>query len=107
MTPISGVNSSDLTAFVNQLLVEKGMSNIDETTVSKMREELLAKLQKFLNIKLISRLPDDKLSEFQVLIAGTPDQVKVQKFISDNISNLTEVFSSLLLEFRKLYLGLA
>lgn len=107
MAPTNGDNHSDLTIFVNKLLIEKGMSNLDERTVSKMREELLAKLQKFLNIKLISRLPDDKLSEFQALIAGTSDQTKVQEFISANISNLTEVFSSLLLEFRKLYLGLA
>lgn len=91
--------------FINQLVIEVGMSkDLEESVFDQLKKDLKERLQNRINAVILSQVPEDKLEEFEKLIdAG--DEKATQNFCSENIPNLTELIAAEFLGFRSRYIS--
>jgi hypothetical protein len=95
-----------LEEFAENLLLEKDLTNVDETTRLQMREDLVDRLEQVTNRVVVDSIPPEKLFEFEQLIDEGASPAEVQKFVSENVTNLDQKLTEAYFNFRKLYLGL-
>lgn len=94
------VNLSD---FVDRLMAEKGLSNIDEEVLAQMRKDLLERVEDRINAVVIEKIPLEKIEEFDQLLSEAPME-KVIQFCSENIKDLDQIIAAELIAFRQTYL---
>lgn len=96
----------NLNQFIENLIAEKKYPNLEAEILAQMKEDLNFRLENLINVTIVNSLPDEKLEEFEELIDKQVGAEEMQKFMSDNISDLPELISKTLLDFRKKYLNL-
>lgn len=99
--------SSPLEEFVEKLIEEKNFPDLAPEVYEQVKKDLVQKLQETINARAIASLPQDKLEELnEMLDKGTSDE-EVQKFMEANVPNAESFLTTVLMEFRKSYLGQA
>lgn len=91
-----------LEKFLDQLIVEKGLSDKDPEVSAQIKADLWKLLDRKIDAVILSSLPADSLEDFEKLI-DSEDTEAVKKFVITNIPNLDEVIALGLLEFRQAY----
>ena len=101
-------NTSNFDEFVERLIVEKNFPELTPEVHAQIKSDLLAQLNRSIKVRLVEALPDDKAKEFMAMLDKNPPSSpdETQKFIADNIPDLNNFMSQILLDFRKTYLGL-
>lgn len=94
----------NLDQFVKRLVDEKKLTNPDSEIINQICLDLKEKLENRLNAVIIANLPPEKLVDFEKELAEK-DDIKIQKFISQNIPTLDEIFAKELIIFRNTYLN--
>ena len=95
----------DLSQFVDKLMEEKDLGEIDEGVRLQMRKDLLERVEDRVNAMVIERIPVEKMEEFDELLnKGTMEEVV--KFCAENISGLDQLVAAELIAFRERYLEL-
>ena len=97
-----------LDEFIEQLLNDKGVTDIDPDTRKTLKEDMQNRLVDQINRNAILELDDEKAEELAGLI-DDPDftSEKMTEFLQNAGVNLTEVALDTMLQFRKFYLGIA
>lgn len=90
--------------FVDRLLAEKKMSNLEPGILQQAKEDILAKAEEKIKAVIFSNIPSDKLEKFDELMDAN-DEESLQAFIKKEIPDLDQVIAAGLLEFRHTYLG--
>jgi predicted house-cleaning noncanonical NTP pyrophosphatase (MazG superfamily) len=90
--------------YLDSLLQDAGMSGFDPAMHDAMINELYIRLDKFLIGKVVEFLPEDKLEEFAKLNEETADPAKIQEYLTANLQNAQDVFTTAFGEFRDIYL---
>ncbi|EKD33189.1 MAG: hypothetical protein ACD_76C00073G0004 [uncultured bacterium] len=93
-----------LESFVDKLIVEKGLSNLEPDVLEQVKKDLIVRAEQRINAEIIAALPPEKLEEFeQMLSKGAGDEEK-QLFLSQHISDMPTIVASALMQFRNTYL---
>jgi hypothetical protein len=100
-------SSASLEKFVDELIQKKNIPQLTDEIRQQMKQDLLVRLNDFLNAKLIAYLSNKQAKELEELVSKDSDIKKVQQFFQDNIKNLPDVVADILADFRKIYLGTA
>lgn len=94
-------------AFVDQLIEEKGYSDLDDDVREELRNDMITRLLDQIDMAAINALPEEKAIELADKIDNEDDfnDDKVMQFIQDSGVDLQQVALETMLQFRMLYLG--
>lgn len=104
-TNITAQIPDDVKAFLESLLMDAGMTALDEKGRDDMVAELYQRLDNFLASVIIEKMPPEHLESFIQLNEKGASQEDTEKFIRDNIPDAENMFADAFSEFRDLYLG--
>lgn len=91
--------------FVDKLMEERKLESQDTDFLTRVRADLVDRLQRRLNAALIEHLPPERLEEFDAMLAANPEDPKIQEFCKQHIPDLDIVMADAMLDFRSSYLG--
>ncbi len=94
---------AELTVFLERMLDDGGMKDVEPGIRQQMLADLRARLQNKIFAALVMRLPENDLPALDALVERNAPQDQVQQFLRERIANLDEVVAEAMLEFRKLY----
>ena len=105
MTNMSNQNFSPaVEQFVDRLLAEKKLANLEPETLQQAKADLAARAEDKIKAAIFDNIPADKLEEFNRLMEQ-PDAEALQSFIKASIPDLEQLVAQALMEFRASYLG--
>jgi len=93
-----------ISAFVNKLLQEKGITGLSDEVMDQMRDDLIERAENMINANILANMPEDFLEEFEKKLDEGQDE-EIQSFCRKHISNLDEVTANALVKLRKIYLA--
>lgn len=96
--------SSNIEQFLESII-----SYADEGDITpEVRQEMMTTLSQQLDATLlasaIEALPEEKLGDYEQLVASQPTAEQLQQFFSENIPNLQDVYRLAMVEFRRQYI---
>lgn len=94
---------AEITAFLERLLDDGGMREVEPEVRAQMLTDLRARLQNALFATFITKLPEADLPAFNALVEEKAPLERVQEFLATRIKNLETVVANALLDFRKQY----
>jgi len=97
--------ADELGAFVDHLITEKQMTNLDPEVLAGVREDLLNIVEDRINAVILANIPPEKLSYFEQLL-DRADENEIQSFCQRNIYDLDKIIAAELVEFKKTYLNI-
>lgn len=92
-------------AFVDRLIVEKGMETVPEDIQEQLKIDLRERVEDMVNATILSKIPEEKLSDFEQLLESGSD-AEVQNFCTAHIDNFESIIANALMQFRAKYLQL-
>ncbi len=99
-------NEEILRAFANGLLVEKGLSKVEPDVREQMVNDLLERINAFIDRAVLESLPAEKLEELdKMLDAGTATEEKIAELVRVSGVNTEEMITDALAKFHDIYLG--
>ena len=108
-TTVSTNNSpeipSEIRSFLESLLKDANMLNIDEAMKEEMLKELYVRLDNHIITSIIDNLPPDQMETFIQMNEQKRSQSEIQQFLLDKIPNAQEIMALAFSDFRNLYLG--
>lgn len=93
-----------LETYIDHLLEEKGLQNMEPSVLSEMKNDLIERITERLNAEMIAALPQDKIAELNELMDGGNAE-EVRSFLETNVPDFDNVLARTLMEFRATYLG--
>lgn len=93
-----------LETFVDRLLEEKGLANLDNETLVQAKKDLTDRLENRLNAAILEKMPPQYLEEFEKIL-DKQNEEETQAFCNEKIPNLPEILAAELAEFRVIYLN--
>lgn len=97
--------SLDFDDFINRLVEEKGLENLETESLSEVKKDLKVRLERNVNAAILRALPKEKLEEFEKLLDSASEK-EVQSFCETNVPDLGQMVARELLSFRETYLGI-
>jgi len=96
-------NNLDVNSFVDKLVFEKGLSELDSEVLVQLKKDLVERVSNHVNATILEHMPEGKLEEFNKVLDS--DEATVQEFVKTNIEDLDNIIAATLLSFRRTYLG--
>lgn len=96
---------AEIRNFLDGLLTDAGMMDLDEAMHEEMIKELYERLDKFMLTTIVESLPGEKLTEFTKMAEGGKGREELEIYLKANIPEADKVFARAMLAFRDLYLG--
>ncbi len=95
-----------LDEFIAQLLIDKGITNLEPEIEADLKQEMKTRLEDQINKAAVMQLPEDKASELATLM-DDPEftNEKLTEFMQNSGVNLAEVTLDTMLKLRSFYLG--
>ena len=93
----------ELEKFIDQLVNEKGLQNLDPETLKQVKKDLSDRIENRINAVILEKLPPEKIDEFDKLLDSSGEK-EIQDFCSKNIPDLDKVIANELISFRITYL---
>lgn len=95
-----------LDLFVDQLMKDKGMTELSEDIRKEIHDDLKEKLVFQVNRAVVSALPDEKLDELNTkLDAGEVSEEEMMKIVTEAGIDTDAIVQKTLEDFREVYLG--
>lgn len=95
----------EVTVFLERMLEEGGMVDLEPGVKQQMLDDLGLRLQNAIFVALLERLPENDLPAFNTLVEEKAPQEQIQQFLTARIPNLEEVTAQAMLDFRRLYVS--
>jgi ATP phosphoribosyltransferase len=96
--------SEAINHFIDRLIQEKALENIDAETMEQIRKDLADRIEDRINASILAKMPTEKLEEFDKILDSN-DEEKIQSFCQANIPELNELIAGELMNFRNIYLN--
>lgn len=96
-----------LDTFVEKLIDEKKFEDLTPELRQHMHDDLKTRIYDTINAKVIRELKDEDLPAFEALIDRNATPEELQKFTQEKLPDSVSFLTNVLLDFRKMYLGLA
>lgn len=97
------VEPAAVTAFLEQVLDDGGMKDVEPGLKGQMLQDLRTRLQNNLFATIVTKLPEEDLPAFEALVSKPAPQADVQQFIRQRLPNLDQLLAEAMLNFRKQY----
>ncbi len=91
--------------FVNQMIRDGGYDSLPPDVTAQMTTDLRARLNDRFFAAVVHSLEEADLSQFREILDKGAEPSIVQQFLSSHITNLPDLLSRTMLEFRSDYLG--
>lgn len=105
MEPVKNVDAPTLDQYIDNLLLERGVTGLDKPVMDEMRNDLMTRLGARLNAEMVALLPMDKIEELNDLLDADAEPDVVKTFFTSNIPDYQNVFARTLIDFRTSYLS--
>jgi hypothetical protein len=99
----AATDSESITAFLDQLINDGGLGEVEPQTRQQMITDLRTRLQNSLFTRLITKLPESDLPAFDTMLEQKAKDEDVQNFLRERIPNIDEHIAQAMLDFRKGY----
>jgi len=91
--------------FVENLLVERGLTAVDEAVLVEFRADLLTRIAERINAEMVAMLSPEAVDELNELLGNNAELEEVRGFFTSNVPNYQEVLARTLMDFRTAYLS--
>lgn len=95
----------NLNTFVDALIEEKGLSDLDPEILAEMKNDLMNRIEDRLNMIIVKNMPGVNISEFEKMMDEEKSDEELQKFVEEKIPDITALVASDLAHFKGVYLG--
>ena len=96
----------DLKMFVDRLVEEKKFpEDLEKEVIDQIKADLLSQVEDRINALIINNLSPEKLEEFNKMLDTELKDEEMQKFLSENIPDLSQLIASELIVFKQTYLS--
>lgn len=103
MMKANAVPSPSIDAFVERLVQEKGLGNLDPEALAQVQRDLASRAEDRVNAVILSKLPEGDLAAFEKLLdEGSAEDIHA--FCAKKIPDLDQIIAAELLAFRQTYL---
>ncbi len=96
---------ADIKTFLENLIKEAGLIELDEPTHEEMVKELYARLDNYIASTIIDNLPEDSIEEFIQMNEAQKPQHEIEQYLQTKIPDANKVMTKAFMGFRDLYLG--
>lgn len=97
------VEPAEVTAFLERMLDDGGMKDLQAEVREQMLADLRSRLQNALFATVVMKLPENDLPSFNALVERNAPSTQIQEFLRQRIANMDDVMAGAMLEFRKQY----
>ena len=92
--------------FVEQMIVDKGLDDLQGEMRDEIRKQLKESLNMQINRAILAELPDDKFDELaKKMEAGELESEEITKAVEEANLDLDKITEETMLKFRELYLN--
>lgn len=106
---VAGVNTleipSEVRTFLEGLVQDSGMLNLEAETREEMIKELYARLDNFITSTIIDNMPPEYVEEFIKMTEQNKSKAEIEGYLKSKVPNAEEILAKAFIEFRNLYLG--
>lgn len=95
----------EVTQFLQNLLREAGIVDVDDDTKQEMVNQLAVRLDTFISQKIIENLPEDKYAAFIKMNEEQKPQAEIEEFLKTSIPDVQQLLAASFAEFRDMYIG--
>lgn len=100
-------NEKALSDYVDGLIRDKNSPYVTDANRAEIKANLLRDLSDTINKKMLTVLSDAKIDELNKLLDTNAGDEAVSKFFENNIPNLEQLVTEVLIDFKKGYLSVA
>lgn len=100
-------NEKALSDYVDGLIRDKNSPYVTDANRAEIKANLLRDLSDTINKKMLTVLSDVKIDELNKLLDANAGDEAVSKFFENNIPNLEQLVTEVLIDFKKGYLSVA
>lgn len=93
-----------LSDFVNELVKDKNLPQLEPEVLEEIKKDLLDRLEIHINAGLLALLPESAMDKFDVLLSQGNEQA-TQTYLHQHIPNLETKLAELLVDFKQAYLA--
>ncbi len=95
----------EIRSFLDGILQDAGMTNLESDMHEEMLAQLFARLDTYLTSAIVDNMPPEHVDEFIRMNEEQKSQAEIQQFLVDKMPNAQEVFANTFADFRTLYLN--
>ncbi len=95
----------NLNTFVDSLVEDKGLNDIDPGVLVEMKNDLLNRIEDRLNMVIVKNMPEANIAEFDKMMDENKSDEEVQKYCEEKIPDLEALIAVEIARFRDIYLG--
>ena len=95
--------SNVLTQFADNLLSERGISDLPQEVQDQMREDLLERIHNRVNASVVAAMPAEALVEFEKVVERG-DAGEIQQFCIDHVTGIDDIVAQELILLKSTYL---
>ncbi len=96
--------SDALGSFIEGILFEKGADALPQEVQDQMKQDLLERVERRINIAMLAAMPPEEVVNFEKILDAGSDTA-VQAFVARHVPHADEVIAKELVEFKSLYLS--
>lgn len=93
-----------LSDFVDQLIVDKGLPQLEPEVLEEIKKDLLDRLEIHVNAGLLALLPETAMDKFDALL-DQENKEATQTYLHQHIPNLDVKLAELLVDFKQAYIA--
>ncbi len=94
-----------LDRYIDSLLEEKGYPDITPEVKEELKKDLTTRLDDFIAARVIVALSDENVLIFEKMLKDGMENDKIQQFVAAHIPDYENFLTSVLLEFKEVFLG--
>lgn len=100
------MDDQNLGNFVDKLIEEKGFPDLVPEVKQEIKQDLMTRLDNFITARIIARLSDQDVLQFENMLKEEKKQEEIQEFVIGRMPDAINFLTNTLLEFKAVYLGL-
>lgn len=97
--------AQDYKNFIDTLIYERGISDLEPEVLDEMRSDLNERLDNWINARILDKLPEEKLPDFEAMLDKNASQEEIIKFVEPYTGDADSFLASILLDFRASFLS--
>ena len=94
----------EIRTYLENLMQEAGVANLDQQTKENMIQELFFQLDNYLASVMVDNLQEQDLDAFIKMNQEKRPKEEIEQFIKEKIPNVQSVLTNAFLDFKKMYL---
>jgi len=91
--------------YLKEILRDADLLSSSKALNEEIMQELFVRLDNYLSVVILNHLPSNKIEEYIRMIEEGQPKHEIERFLTTNIPNTTDVFKNAFIDFRNLFLS--